>query len=54
MTPLTALNNNVTHDKYTENNAINALYQKLESGFQSLKTDTIYTLEEAWKEIDKI
>ena len=41
----------------TENNrkdAFDALYQELEKGVQSMKNGEVYTIEEAWEEIDKI
>ena len=39
---------------YTEWDAIEKLRQKLVAGIQSYKNGDYYTLEEAWKEIDKI
>lgn len=39
---------------YTEQDAFDALYQELEKGIQSMKNGDVYTIEEAWKEIDKI
>ena len=39
---------------YTERDAIENLRQKLAVGIQSYKNGDYYTLEEAWKEIDKI
>ena len=39
---------------YTERDAIENLRQKLAAGIQSYKNGDYYTLEEAWKEIDKI
>ena len=56
MTPLAAVDttaNNSTYD-YTEKDAFDALYQKLEKGVQSMKNGEVYTIEEAWEEIDKI
>ena len=45
--------NNRTYD-YTEKDAFDALYQELVKGVQSKKNGEIYTIEEAWGEIDKI
>ena len=55
MVPLAAdiVINNQTYD-YTEIDAFDALYQKLAQGVQSMKNGEVYTIEEAWKEIDKI
>lgn len=56
MAPLAAVDttvNNRTYD-YTEKDAFDALYQKLAKGVQSMKNGEVYTIEEAWKEIDKI
>jgi len=39
---------------YTELDAIENLRQKLAAGIQSYKNGDYYTIEEAWKEIDKI
>ena len=38
----------------TEQDAFDALYQELEKGIQSMKNGDVYSIEEAWKEIDKI
>ncbi len=46
-------NNNIDNN-YSEQNAIHALYVELEKGVQSMKNGEIYTIEEAWEEIDKI
>ena len=56
MAPLAAVDtamNNRTYD-YTEKDAFDALYQELVKGVQSKKNGEIYTIEEAWGEIDKI
>lgn len=45
--------NNRTYD-YMEKDAFNALYQELAKGVQSMKKGEVYTIEQAWKEIDKI
>ncbi len=39
---------------YSEKSAIGALYDELSKGIKSLKKGDVYTLEEAWEEIDKI
>lgn len=41
-------------NSYTEQDAIHALYNELEKGIQSMKNGEVYTVEEAWEEIDKI
>lgn len=56
MAPLASVDttvNNRTYD-YTEKDAFDALYQKLAKGVQSMKNGEVYTIEEAWEEIDKI
>lgn len=45
--------NNCTSD-YTEKVTFEALSQELEKGVQSMKNGEVYTIEEAWEEIDKI
>lgn len=32
----------------------NLLYEKLAEGISSMKSDEIYTIEEAWQEIDQL
>lgn len=57
MTPLATMDMTVTSDRnyeYTEQNAFDALYQELAKGVQSMKNGEVYTIEEAWEEIDKI
>lgn len=39
---------------YTKRDAANALRQELEKGIKSIKRGDVYTIEEAWEEIDKI
>ncbi|MFW6676640.1 hypothetical protein ACOAOT_03150 [Lacrimispora sp. AGF001] len=39
---------------YTEGEAIQALRSELEKGIESMERGSVYTLEEAWKEIDAI
>lgn len=57
MAPLMAANatkNRSRNLEYTEQDAFNALYQELEKGVQSMKNGEVYTIEEAWNEIDRI
>lgn len=58
MAPLAAVNTTKMSGNrgmsYTEQDAFDALYQELEKGIQSMKNGDVYTIEEAWKEIDKI
>jgi len=39
---------------YSEKSSIDILYDELARGIKSLKEDNVYTIEEAWEEIDKI
>ncbi len=48
------INNNIINSSYSEHDAIHALYVELEKGIQSMKNGEVYTIEEAWEEIDKI
>lgn len=56
MTPevQTVINNNIINSSYSEQDAIHALYTELKKGIQSVKNGEVYTIEEAWEEIDKI
>ena len=57
MAPLATVDITVTNNGnygYTEQDAFNALYQKLARGIQSMKNNDVYTIEAAWQEIDKI
>ena len=57
MTPLVAVERemvNKNHHDYIEYNAFDSLYQELEKGIKSMKRGEVYSLEEAWEEIDKI
>ena len=56
MTPLAAVDTTVKKPiyDYTEKDAFDALYQELAKGIQSMKNGEVYTIEEAWEEIDKI
>lgn len=40
--------------EYTEQDAFDALALELNKGIQSMKNGEVYTVEEAWEEIDKI
>ncbi len=48
------INNNIIDNNYSEQDAIHALFVELEKGVQSMKNGEVYTIEEAWEEIDKI
>ena len=45
--------NNSTYD-FTQQDAFDALYGGLAKGMQSMKNGEVYTIEEAWEEIDKV
>ena len=45
---------NLIETEYSEKAAIGALYDELAKGVKSMKNGEIYTIEEAWGEIDKI
>ena len=47
-------NANVPKTDHSEKAAINALYDELSKGIKSLKKGDIYTIAEAWEEIDQI
>ena len=40
--------------EYSEKTAIGALYDELSKGIDSLKKGDVYTIDEAWEEIDRI
>lgn len=48
------INSNIINSSYSEQDAIYALYVELKKGIQSMKNGEVYTIEEAWEEIDKI
>lgn len=55
MSPLIAVD--TTNDgkfNYVDKEPFGALYQELEKGIQSVKNGEVYTIEEAWEQIDKI
>jgi hypothetical protein len=56
LTPLAAVDDTMNHSNYdyAEKDALHALYQELVKGVQSMKNGEVYTIEEAWEEIDKI
>ncbi len=56
MAPITQLakNANVPKTDHSEKTAINALYDELSKGIKSLKKGDVYTIDEAWEEIDQI
>ena len=54
LTARTIQNNNRIETEHSEKAAIGALYDELARGIQSMKKDEVYTVEEAWEEIDKI
>ncbi len=47
-------NTNFNEVEYSEKSAVQALYDELAKGIQSVKNGDVYTIEEAWEEIDKI
>ena len=47
-------NKGFTESEYSEKAAIGALYDELVQGIQSMKNGEVYTVEEAWEEIDMI
>lgn len=50
----TIRNNKLTKTEYSEKSAIGALYDELSKGIESLKKGDVYTIDDAWEEIDKI
>lgn len=50
----TIRNKEVLKPEYSEKTAIGALYDELSKGIDSLKKGNVYTIDEAWEEIDKI
>ena len=56
MAPATQVirNKEVIKTEYSEKLAIGALYDELSKGIESLKKGDVYTIDEAWEEIDKI
>jgi hypothetical protein len=56
MTPVAQAirNQEILKTEYSEKAAIDALYDELSKGIESLKKGDVYTIDEAWEEIDKI
>ena len=56
MAPATQVirNNNAITTDCSETSAIGALYDELSKGIESLKKGDVYTIDEAWEEIDKV
>ncbi len=50
----TIKNKDALKTEYSEKSAIGALYDELSRGIESLKKGDVYTIDEAWEEIDKI
>ena len=48
------MNTEVMKTEYSEKTAIGALYDELSKGIESVKKGDVYTIDEAWPEIDKI
>ena len=47
-------NQEILKTEYSEKAAIGVLYDELSKGIESLKKGDVYTIDEAWEEIDKI
>ena len=47
-------NQEILKTEYSEEAAIGALYDELSKGIDSMKKGDVYTIDEAWEEIDKI
>ncbi len=47
-------NEEILKTEYSEKAAIGALYDKLSKGIESIKKGDVYTIDEAWEEVDKI
>lgn len=56
MTPIAqpTENTNSTNCSYLKDNTARTLYQELEQGIQSMREEEVYSIEDAWKEVDKI
>ncbi len=55
MTPLTVTKSIAENQiDYSEKDSFDALYHELEKGIQSMKNGEVYTIDEAWEEIDRI
>lgn len=53
-TPQVIGNNEVLNTDFSEKAAIDALYDELSKGIESLKKGDVYPIDEVWEEIDKI
>ena len=47
-------NQEILKTEYSEKAAIGALSDELSKGIESMKKGDVYTIDEAWEEIDKI
>lgn len=47
-------NQEILKTEYSEKAAIDALYDELSKGIDSMKRGDVYTIDESWEEIDKI
>ncbi len=47
-------NDHVPRTEHSEKAAMGALYNELAKGIESLKNGDVYTLDEAWEEVDRI
>ena len=56
MPPVTQIirNSEIMKTEYTEKTAMDALYDELPKGIDSLKNGDVYTIDEAWEEINEI
>lgn len=55
MAPLTAVNTTAKKQiEYSDQDSLDALYHELERGIQSVRNGEVYSIDEAWKEIDNI
>lgn len=56
MTPLAVVDSvtNTSNLDYTKDADFEALYHELDKGIQSMKNGEVFTIEEAWEEIDRI
>lgn len=55
MTTVQTIQNNTSIETdHSENAAINTLYDELAQGIQSMRNGQVFTVKEAWEEIDKI
>ena len=50
----TTSNSSCTEKPNSHASAADILYNELEKGIQSMKNGDVYTIEQAWREIDKV